>query len=260
MKKLVYREIGKDAYFKIWHASEEHLLIYMHSDGGSIVCSEKTYPIKSGVLCFIGVGKYHYTMPDEPETYERTKLIFPERMISDLLDGKGFLEQFSKEAFIYAVIPKEEHDEVERLFAEIMESNNDARHRDAIYLHATLKLLILLDRYSIESTQPTSGFINKAIEYICDNIFHELTIDEICAAIHVSKYHFCRSFRAAMNMTVMDYILKTRIVMAESMLRKEHISVTEVSERCGFSSISYFCRVFKQETGKSPLAYRREVQ
>ncbi len=179
-------------------------------------------------------------------------------LISDLLVGKSFLSRFCKEALVYSVIPDALNGEVERLFAEIRDVEHDARYRDAIILHSTLKLLVLLDRHSLESTQPTSEFINKAVEYICANIFHEMTIDEICAAIHVSKYHFCRTFRSTMHMTVMDYILKTRIVMAEGMLRKSKMSVTEVSERCGFSSVSYFCRIFKEEIGKTPLKYRKE--
>ena len=260
MEQLVCHEIGKDPFFKIWHALEEHLIIYMHSDGGSIVCSEKTYPISKGALCFIGAGKYHYTMPDVPEVYDRSKINVPPKLITDVSDGKGFLENFSKEAFIYAVIPEEEREGVEALFLEMDRAKHDVKYKDTVFLHSILKLLVLLDKYTLESTQPTSGFINKAVEYICANIFHELTIDEICAAIHVSKYHFCRSFRATMDMTVMDYILKTRIVMAESMLRKERFSVTEVSERCGFSSISYFCRAFKEETGKTPLEYRKQAR
>ena len=38
---------------------------------------------------------------------------------------------------------------------------------------------------------------------------------------------------------------------------KEDISVTEISNKCGFSSISYFSRIFKKETGVTPLKYRK---
>lgn len=257
MEHMIYHQIGRDPLFRIWHALDHHLIIYMNSDGGSIVCSEKTYPINRGVLCFIGAGKYHYTMPDDPDTYDRSKVDVPDALISG---GEGFLESFSKESFIYAVIPEERQAETEALFAELEHARDDGRYLDAIHQSVALKLLVLIDRYSIESTQPPSGFINKAIEYICDNIFHDLTIDGICAAIHVSKYHFCRTFRATMHMTVMDYILKTRVVMAQGMLRKDAFSVSEVSERCGFSSVSYFCRAFKDETGMTPLQYRKRNQ
>lgn len=55
----------------------------------------------------------------------------------------------------------------------------------------------------------------------------------------------------------MRYILKTRIVLAQTMLRKDNLTVSEVSSRCGFSSVSYFCRVFKEEIGVSPLKYKK---
>ena len=198
-------------------------------------------------------------MPDDPEIYDRSKLYIPEKLIEQNAED-SFLKKFSKESFIYALIPEDKRDEVERLFCEMEEAEKDARYHEALILCSTIKLLVILDQYSLESAQPTSGFINKSIEYICSHIFHDLTIDEICSAIHVSKYHFCRTFRSTMNMTVMDYILKTRIVMAEGMLRKETTSVSEISERCGFSSISYFCRVFKEETGTTPLEYRKKAK
>jgi AraC-like DNA-binding protein len=55
----------------------------------------------------------------------------------------------------------------------------------------------------------------------------------------------------------MEYILATRIVLAKEMLQKTDLTVGEISERCGFSSISYFCRVFKQDTGRTPLGFRK---
>ena len=58
-------------------------------------------------------------------------------------------------------------------------------------------------------------------------------------------------------MTVANYILKTRIVMAKSMLLGEAVTVGEISDKCGFSSISYFCRAFKEETGLSPKSYKK---
>ena len=59
-------------------------------------------------------------------------------------------------------------------------------------------------------------------------------------------------------MTVMDYVLKTRIMMAKELLSNGLTSVTEISEACGFSSISYFSQAFKNLTGTTPLKYRKE--
>jgi len=41
-------------------------------------------------------------------------------------------------------------------------------------------------------------------------------------------------------------------------LRETDKSISEISETCGFSSISYFCRTFKNETTLTPLKYRKK--
>ena len=85
----------------------------------------------------------------------------------------------------------------------------------------------------------------------------DICIDDICAAINSSKYHFCRQFKKHTGLTVMEYILKTRIILAKTELIKTNLSITEISERLGFSSVSYFCRAFKAESGLTPLQYRK---
>ena len=89
--------------------------------------------------------------------------------------------------------------------------------------------------------------------------FVEKCMDEICREIHISKYYFCRKFKKTTGFTVMDYVLKTRIVAAKGLLSETELSISEISNRCGFGSISYFCRVFKEHTGLTPLQYRKKI-
>ncbi len=261
--KIVSHEIGKDELFKIWHSSpiDQNMIIYMHSDGGSIVSRENIYPIKPGVLCFVGARKYHYTMPDVPEQYDRSKLFFSADILAKTLDlisdGRHF-SGFTPDSLCYAEIPEDSREKVVEIFSEIAAAYG-ASYYTATVISCLVKLLVLIDRYALKSSEPVMGSLGGAIKYINRNIFHEIDIDEICASIHMSKYHFCRIFKKSMGMTVMDYILKTRIILAKNMLDKENVSVTEVSERCGFSSVSYFCRIFKNNVGVSPLQYRKNV-
>ncbi len=258
--EIIYREHGRDAMFKIWHATEKATFLYTYSEGGSIVCSENAYPIGRGVLCFIGSGKYHYTMPADPRCYERTKLFVPQSVLEELLHAVGgdIAKKYSEGAFVYAVIPADMHDSFDMALKEIAESDASNGRSCAMIGGLALKLCALADKYSLESVPSASGLVSRAIEYINQHIFEDMGIDDICHAIHVSKYHFCRRFKAETKMSVMEYVLKTRIVMAKVMLEKERITVTEVSLRCGFSSVSYFSRVFKSETGMTPLQYRRK--
>ena len=258
--EVIDHQRGRDAMFRVWHASDSALIIYMHSDGGSIVCAEKAYPIQKGTLCFIGAGKYHYTMPDDSETYDRSKLFVEPTHLQAILSAfpkKALSTLFTDEAFVYARIDGSVQGNVEAVFQEAAQS--EETDRDLILFASTVKLLGYLERYSLERVPPATGWMSSAIEYINGNLLRELSIDEICAAIHVSKYYFCHRFKEEIGMTVMEYVLKTRLVMAKELLRKEKTSVTEVAARCGFSGLSYFSRVFKEETGLTPLAYRKQA-
>ena len=66
------------------------------------------------------------------------------------------------------------------------------------------------------------------------------------------------SYIFSSRLTVMEYILKTRVMLAKGMLSSTDEPVLRVSEECGFSSVGYFCRAFKSEVGLTPLAYRKE--
>ncbi len=258
--KINYLVQGKDSYYKIWHAAEQATFIYMHSDGGSIVCSEQTYPIQKGVLCFIGEGKYHYTMPKDTKKYVRSRLFISTETVSKLsemvFETKGL---FAPNSFTYALIDEKEQPLVDECFRKMKAYEHDATYGKGVLLSAVIDLLIFLKRYSLKNTSSATGMVSNAINFINKNIVEPLTIDTICNAIHVSKYHFCREFKQATEITVMKYILKTRLVMAKNMLLSENLSVTDVSLHCGFSSVSFFSRVFKDEFGISPLKYKKSV-
>ena len=114
--------------------------------------------------------------------------------------------------------------------------------------------------YRKASTASVTGTIEKAIDYIGKNIALHITIDDICAVVNISRYHFCRQFKKYTGMTVMKYILKTRIVLAKKELERTMLPITEISERLGFSSVSYFSRVFKEEEHMSPFQYRKRKE
>lgn len=54
----------------------------------------------------------------------------------------------------------------------------------------------------------------------------------------------------------MDYVNFYRIQIALEMLTSTTRTITEISEMCGFSSLSYFGKVFRQHTGVTPVQYR----
>jgi AraC family transcriptional regulator len=101
--------------------------------------------------------------------------------------------------------------------------------------------------------------INKAIYYIDTHLDQKLLLQDIAEKAHFSPYHFHRLFSVVMKETPNEYIVRKRIEKAASFfLNKKNISVTEASERTGFSSISSFSRAFKKFYGLAPQEFKEQ--
>ena len=55
-----------------------------------------------------------------------------------------------------------------------------------------------------------------------------------------------------------DYLNRYRIRQAAKLLKETGEPISSVGQTVGYSDHSYFCRVFKKITGKTPSEYRRE--
>lgn len=257
---LILYDTGKDSLYKTWHASSRALFMYVHSGTGSVVTKERSYPIQKNALILLAPGTYHYTMPDDPDHYVRSKLLLSAANfagIAGLLHPRTETQCLFNRSVVYAQLPPDAQDTIDRIFAEAAACKND--NSDApLLLSCVLRLLFYLNKYVTENTSAVSGFMSRAIQYINENISLELDLDSICAVINISKYYFCRQFKLQLGMTVMQYILNTRIILARDELEKTDLTISRISEKYGFSSVSYFCQAFKAETGQTPLQYRKQ--
>ena len=257
---LIYHQLGKDDLYKTWHASSGHLFMYIYSDNCSIVTNDRVFSVKKGALVFIAADTYHYTMPENPISYDRSKfgispILF--KNILELTNRSNAFKTFSDKAIVCAQIPEKEQPLIESIFKEANQNINSTDYK-LILTYSILRIMFFLNKYMVESTTAIEGFMGNAFNYINQNIATNICIDDICASINLSKYHFCRKFKEHTGLTVMDYILKTRIILAKIELAKTKLSITEISENLGFSSISYFSRAFKKESGVTPLQYRKQ--
>lgn len=261
MNDLIYRQVGRDDYYKVWHKLEGSMFMLVHCGSGSIVSRDKSYPMRSGTLCFIGADKYHYTFPDHTDSYERSKAFISSREIDALVQlmrsDYGFGSIFNDQQITVAQLTSQDLERAEEIFLRLNTAKQSGTYFKAELCSAIIQLMVLVAQDMTVKTQRPFGAMQTAVEYINNHISESLTLEQICQASYMSKFHFCRLFKEKIGLTVMEYVLKTRIIMAKELLTSENLSISEVSERCGFSSASYFSRAFKDETGMTPLQFKK---
>lgn len=93
-------------------------------------------------------------------------------------------------------------------------------------------------------------------EHLADTTF---TIDILCEKIGMSRSSFYMRWKSLTNEAPKDYILRIKMETAAKLLASRQYTVTEVSDRVGFSDSKYFREVFKKFYGTSPLHYTRTL-
>jgi two-component system response regulator YesN len=111
---------------------------------------------------------------------------------------------------------------------------------------------------SLDTDARLLSCVKKAIGFIRSESQREISLDEICELVGLSKFYFAREFKRITGHTIVHYINLTRCESAKVMLCESDTSIAQVASLCGFSDQSYFTRVFKLTTGMSPTEYRKE--
>ena len=104
---------------------------------------------------------------------------------------------------------------------------------------------------------PEHGKLKQMIEFVHENYMERIQVADIAEAGAVSVRECTRCFGKYLRMPPNDYLNYHRLQVASRMLTMEDKPIAEISEACGFSTISYFGRVFKTEYGCTPREYRK---
>ncbi len=84
-----------------------------------------------------------------------------------------------------------------------------------------------------------------------------LTVEQLAQRMHVSYSSLFRKVKALTGMSVTEYIRHVRLLRAADLLiTQQGLSISEVAQQVGFSSLSFFSREFKKVIGKPPKEYR----
>ncbi len=101
--------------------------------------------------------------------------------------------------------------------------------------------------------QNTVHFIH---EYI-DKHYAEVNLSDIAQACGFSYYYFSKIFKAYFHRSFNDYVNLVRVNKSIELLADNRLSITEVALRSGFSSASYYIKIFKQLKNISPNTLRK---
>lgn len=99
--------------------------------------------------------------------------------------------------------------------------------------------------------------IRHVINYINDNIYEKIDIDELTKLTKWKKHHFIRIFSSIIGNTPYQYILFHKMEIAKALIEETNQPINEIAFDLGFVNYSNFGHVFKKIYHTSPENYRK---
>jgi len=86
--------------------------------------------------------------------------------------------------------------------------------------------------------------------------FLEWSIDQISQNLCFSRYHFQHLYKDFFGISCINDVIRARVDMAENLLLRTDMSISDISEKCGYKNVEHFIRQFTKSVGFTPKKFR----
>lgn len=100
----------------------------------------------------------------------------------------------------------------------------------------------------------------QIIKYIGENYERKITLNEVANQVYLSPYYVSHLLKVVTGVNFQTLVNYIRMEYAEILLLEKKVTLTQVSELCGFSSLGFFSRFFKEWHGVSPSQYKSQIK
>jgi AraC-like DNA-binding protein len=272
-KAFVIRELIAPCFDVNWHFHSECQLFMVLKGRGTRFIGDHMQPFKEGDMVFTGPNLPHLWRSDN--TYFDSKnglethgivIYFP---VNFLGESVFQLEEFEGIARILKTSARglEISGKTNLLIGEMMKELIAMKGGESII--QLLQILNLMVDSSDCQPITQADYINlnkesetdrmgQVYEYVLKNFKEKIMLEEVAEMANLSVSAFSRYFKTRVNKSFSDFLSDVRISHACKLLHEEEMNISEISFECGFFTLSNFNKQFKDRTGKTPLAFKKD--
>jgi AraC-like DNA-binding protein len=225
------------------------LLLYVVSGSGYVYLDGRNTPIGEGTLLLLDCY--------QPHTYG-TKTGWDILWAHfDGVQARAFYEVIvqNHSQFIFLPDPYRAMRPLEKVYRMY---HHEKRASEALVNQYIVSLLTeMLTAGSERENESEGGSLEEAVTYITQNLDQPLSLNVLARRAALSPFYFSRVFKRETGYTPHEYLINARVNAAKFYLKTTQYSNKEISYRCGFSSESGFCTIFKRISGITPQTYRK---
>lgn len=253
--------VQETGYFKLKesHKSfrknlDSFLFVMVLSGSGTLTYDDKNYPLHEGSCFFIDCMTPYSHQSSSEDPWELVWVHFHGSTSKEYYQYFSSLSQPAWTANSF----QELKDKMLRLL-DVNQSSDLSAEISSSRLIVDILSLILEDvRYSSENVMQTRQKMLQIRNYLDTHFVEKFSLTELSEKFFISKYHLCREFKEAFDISPNQYVIAKRITMAKKLLRFSDMTLEEISEKCGFYDKSYLNKQFKNSEGQTASEFRKK--
>lgn len=231
-------------------------IVFLHRGVQQFQVGGRDYTIKGGEAFISQPSEPHSTggSPQETAEYHWIQLDLRQKKVLGLAPPTAapLLDKLRRLKQRVRPVSAETAGLIRTSFSHMCRAGEDERAQAGLLLAAALYAWLAED----SAGAALSPEIERAASYATARIGEPLSLDELADKAGLSLSRFKARFREETGVTPRSYINRLKIQQAQVYLR-QGASITDVSQRLGFSTPNYFATVFRRFTAMSPMEYAR---
>lgn len=137
-------------------------------------------------------------------------------------------------------------------------------YKDICQAYAEILVIRLMRSLSLDlPAEPQSKSANRqcaAVKRYIDLHFKEpITLELLAREGHINKYYLSHIFKEEYGISPINYLIIKRIEESKYLLSETDLSLSQIAQLLGFSSLSYFSQVFRRVQSVSPKEFRQRL-
>ena len=246
----------------------------VYADKGGIVCEAEEKEI------FLNEGELLFHKPNENHSLRANGKTAPNVFIVSFVCKNEAMRFFEEKKlkldkrflrFIYAIVEESKQtfdipysDPALKKMKLLAEPSLGGQQMIKNYLEL---LLISIMRSETEKPDTEAVFLPQAergeriaeqvVAFLKSHLYERLDVADVCEALHYNKSYIFRQFKQATNRSVMAYFQGLKIEEAKRLLRETEKNVSDIANALAFDTPNYFSKVFKKQTGYTPMRYKK---
>jgi AraC-like DNA-binding protein len=100
--------------------------------------------------------------------------------------------------------------------------------------------------------------IRRVRDYVDAHLGARILVSDLSAIVQRSEAHFARAFKKTFDVSPHAYVLRRRVEKASHLMLVSDDSLSDIALACGMTDQAHLCKIFRQMTGQTPAAWRRE--